>query len=114
MAKETAHQLGTPISSMMGWVDLLEAETAPDDESTRGTLREMRTDIARLEQVAHRVAGARDHPQGLARAQAAADADDDHVLGVEGRAAERAADFDQRRQRSAARERAHGAEEFAS
>jgi signal transduction histidine kinase len=54
MAKETAHQLGTPISSMMGWVDLLEAETDPGDESTRGTLREMRTDIARLEQVARR------------------------------------------------------------
>ena len=24
MAKETAHQLGTPISSLMGWVGLLE------------------------------------------------------------------------------------------
>ena len=26
MAKETAHQLGTPISSLMGWVDLLKNE----------------------------------------------------------------------------------------
>ena len=54
MAKETAHQLGTPISSMMGWVDLLEAEARPDDESTHSTLREMRADIARLTQVASR------------------------------------------------------------
>ena len=29
MAKETAHQLGTPISSMMGWVDLLEDGDRP-------------------------------------------------------------------------------------
>ena len=29
MAKETAHQLGTPISSLMGWVDLLKTE--PDN-----------------------------------------------------------------------------------
>lgn len=54
MAKETAHQLGTPISSLMGWVDLLEAETPEADESRRGTLREMRADIARLERIANR------------------------------------------------------------
>ena len=54
MAKETAHQLGTPISSLMGWVDLIEAETPPEDESRRSTLREMRTDIGRLEQIANR------------------------------------------------------------
>ncbi len=54
MAKETAHQLGTPISSMLGWIDLLEAEAAPDDHSTHGTLNEMRTDLTRLTQVASR------------------------------------------------------------
>ncbi|HET9887383.1 MAG TPA: HAMP domain-containing sensor histidine kinase [bacterium] len=54
MAKETAHQLGTPISSLLGWVDLMEAETKPEDESSRAALREMRTDIARLDQVARR------------------------------------------------------------
>ncbi|MBZ0268953.1 HAMP domain-containing histidine kinase [bacterium] len=54
MAKETAHQLGTPISSLMGWVDLLEAETPADDTSRRSTLEEMRTDIGRLEQIANR------------------------------------------------------------
>jgi two-component system, NtrC family, sensor histidine kinase KinB len=54
MAKETAHQLGTPISSLMGWVDLLEAETPEGDRSRRATLDEMRTDIGRLEQIANR------------------------------------------------------------
>jgi signal transduction histidine kinase len=54
MAKETAHQLGTPISSMMGWVDLMEADAAPEDAPTHETLREMRTDLARLTQVARR------------------------------------------------------------
>ncbi|GJM44410.1 MAG: two-component sensor histidine kinase [Gemmatimonadota bacterium] len=54
MAKETAHQLGTPISSLMGWVDLLEAETAPDDKERRGTLDEMRADIDRLGKIANR------------------------------------------------------------
>lgn len=54
MAKETAHQLGTPISSLMGWVDLLESETGPGDESRLVTLDEMRTDIGRLEQIANR------------------------------------------------------------
>lgn len=54
MARETAHQLGTPISSLMGWVDLLESETAANDESRLSTLREMRADIARLERIANR------------------------------------------------------------
>lgn len=54
MARETAHQLGTPISSLMGWVDLLEAEIDPADESRRATLGEMRADITRLERIATR------------------------------------------------------------
>jgi len=54
MAKETAHQLGTPISSLMGWVDLLEAEASPDDTSQRSTLNEMRVDIDRLGRIASR------------------------------------------------------------
>ncbi len=54
MAKETAHQLGTPISSLLGWVDLLEADAKPEDAATRDAVREMRTDIARLDQVARR------------------------------------------------------------
>ncbi len=54
MAKETAHQLGTPISSLMGWVDLLEAETAEDDENRRQTLSDMRADLDRLSRIANR------------------------------------------------------------
>jgi signal transduction histidine kinase len=54
MAKETAHQLGTPISSMMGWVDLLEAETGEDDTTMRSTFAEMRADVSRLSQIASR------------------------------------------------------------
>jgi signal transduction histidine kinase len=54
MAKETAHQLGTPISSLMGWVDLMEAETPAGDAERHGTLREMRADIERLGRIANR------------------------------------------------------------
>jgi hypothetical protein len=54
MAKETAHQLGTPISSLMGWVDLLEADAPPEDEARLSTLREMRADISRLGRIANR------------------------------------------------------------
>jgi signal transduction histidine kinase len=54
MAKETAHQLGTPLSSLLGWVELLEEEAGPEDTARRETLREMRADISRLGQVARR------------------------------------------------------------
>jgi signal transduction histidine kinase len=58
MAKETAHQLGTPLSSLMGWVDLLRAQAegrtiAPGAELDE-TLREMERDIDRLSKVAQR------------------------------------------------------------
>ena len=49
MAKETAHQLGTPLSSLSAWVDLLEAQ-AVDKEP----LDEMRKDLIRLEKVTDR------------------------------------------------------------
>jgi signal transduction histidine kinase len=49
MAKETAHQLGTPISSLSAWLALLEAQNS-DPES----LAEMRKDISRLENVTER------------------------------------------------------------
>lgn len=49
MAKETAHQLGTPISSLMAWVELLkELEINPDIVS------ELAKDTHRLEQIAER------------------------------------------------------------
>lgn len=49
MAKETAHQLGTPISSLMGWVEYL--KTKQVDEST---VDEIYKDIHRLQVVADR------------------------------------------------------------
>ena len=49
MAKETAHQLGTPLSSLMAWVGLLEAEGVRKDY-----LGEMNQDIVRLNTVVDR------------------------------------------------------------
>ena len=58
MAKETAHQLGTPLSSLMGWVELLRAraheEGAVPEAELKETVREMDRDIDRLNKVAQR------------------------------------------------------------
>jgi signal transduction histidine kinase len=53
MAKETAHQLGTPLSSLMGWLDRLKG-APPGDPGTPETLQEMDHDIERLNKVAAR------------------------------------------------------------
>jgi two-component system, NtrC family, sensor histidine kinase KinB len=53
MAKEAAHQLGTPISSLMGWTELLKSG-ALDEGHTREALDEMDEDIRRLLRVASR------------------------------------------------------------
>ncbi len=50
LAKETAHQLGTPISSLMGWLEMVRMKLGDDDEITR----EMDIDIKRLEKVSNR------------------------------------------------------------
>ncbi len=47
MARETAHQLGTPISSLLGWLEVL------GDKGGDVTVR-MRQDVARLERIAIR------------------------------------------------------------
>jgi two-component sensor histidine kinase len=52
MAKETAHQLGTPLSSLMGWTELMKADY--DKENTRNIIPEMENDIKRLYKVAAR------------------------------------------------------------
>lgn len=49
LSKETAHQLGTPISSLMAWQEVLR-ETYPDDE----LLPEMGKDVQRLQRIAER------------------------------------------------------------
>ena len=49
LSKETAHQLGTPISSLMAWAELLKAQYPKDD-----LLPAMVEDIERLQMVANR------------------------------------------------------------
>ena len=49
LSKETAHQLGTPISSLMAWVEILK-ENHPDDDM----IPEMDKDVKRLEHIAER------------------------------------------------------------
>ncbi len=49
LSKETAHQLGTPISSLMAWTEILK-ETYPDDT----LIPEMDKDVRRLELIADR------------------------------------------------------------
>ena len=56
LAKETAHQLGTPISSLLGWIDFLrmKLEATPESEKNLRILGEMESDISRLNRVATR------------------------------------------------------------
>lgn len=52
MARESAHQLGTPLSSLEGWVELLEERAAQEGMDT--PVRHMRADLERLDRVADR------------------------------------------------------------
>ena len=52
MAKETAHQLGTPISSLMGWTEVLKQRDLGSDQQK--ILEDMQQDISRLDKVAKR------------------------------------------------------------
>lgn len=49
MAKETAHQLGTPLSSLMAWVEYLKAKDVEES-----TINELSKDISRLETITER------------------------------------------------------------
>lgn len=49
MAKETAHQLGTPISSLMAWIELLKSQ-----DVDASTTVEMQKDVERLETITER------------------------------------------------------------
>lgn len=51
MAKEAAHQLGTPISSLMGWIELIKIKFDAEDDQV---VNEMERDVTRLEIVADR------------------------------------------------------------
>lgn len=51
MSKETAHQLGTPISSLMAWIDLM--EEAPESLNEE-VIKELRQDLGRLNMITER------------------------------------------------------------
>ena len=51
MAKETAHQLGTPISALMAWIELIKAKFNAENDPL---VLEMENDVKRLEMVADR------------------------------------------------------------
>jgi two-component system, sporulation sensor kinase D len=51
LAKETAHQLGTPISSLMAWIELMKEKFHAEDDPL---IDEMANDVKRLEIVADR------------------------------------------------------------
>lgn len=50
MAKETAHQIGTPLSSLIGWLEFLKADSSVDES----TLEEIEKDIVRLQTITDR------------------------------------------------------------
>lgn len=52
MAKEAAHQLGTPLSSLYGWVELLKDQT--NDDASLSIIHELTNDLNRVESVAER------------------------------------------------------------
>lgn len=49
MAKETAHQIGTPLSSLLGWIEIMRA-----DHVDELTVTEIEKDVARLQTIADR------------------------------------------------------------
>ncbi|HDJ33514.1 MAG TPA: HAMP domain-containing histidine kinase [Bacteroidetes bacterium] len=49
LSRETAHQLGTPISSLMAWLELIKMNRSNED-----TLKELGKDVKRLEKIADR------------------------------------------------------------
>lgn len=60
LSKETAHQLGTPISSLMAWMELL-----PEMGVDRTTVEEMNKDVSRLSTIASRFSKIGSVPQML-------------------------------------------------
>ena len=49
MAKETAHQIGTPLSSLLGWIEILRLEN-----TDKNTVLEIEKDVERLNTIAER------------------------------------------------------------
>jgi ABC-type multidrug transport system fused ATPase/permease subunit len=53
LSKETAHQLGTPLSSLLGWLEILKMNYR-DSNKVMDTLNEMENDVERLKKIAER------------------------------------------------------------
>ena len=53
MAREAAHQLGTPLSSLLGWIEMLRSPDL-DPETKERALNEIENDVERLQRVADR------------------------------------------------------------
>lgn len=53
MAKEAAHQLGTPLSSILAWIEIMRLNSN-DPQSVEETLNEMEDDVTRLNTIANR------------------------------------------------------------
>ncbi|WP_159522100.1 sensor histidine kinase [Sunxiuqinia indica] len=60
MSKETAHQLGTPISSLMAWIEILKMKDI--DETT---ISEIEKDVSRLEKITERFSKIGSRPELL-------------------------------------------------
>lgn len=58
MAKETAHQIGTPLSSLLGWVEIMKL-----DQVDETTVSEIEKDVSRLEFIANRFSKIGSKPQ---------------------------------------------------
>lgn len=53
LAKETAHQIGTPLSSLLGWLELLSTNES-DTEIIQMSVKEMENDVKRLNLISQR------------------------------------------------------------
>ncbi len=53
LSKETAHQLGTPLSSLMGWIELIKINVN-DPDKVNDLIAEVENDLERLKKVAER------------------------------------------------------------
>ncbi len=58
LAKETAHQIGTPLSSIMGWMQILESENVKSEAIT-----EINNDVERLKTITERFSKIGSHPE---------------------------------------------------
>ncbi|MCK4358096.1 MAG: HAMP domain-containing histidine kinase [Candidatus Cloacimonetes bacterium] len=56
LAKETAHQFGTPITSILGWIELLKSKVCDNNsnENLSKTLKQMKMDVQHLQDIASR------------------------------------------------------------